>query len=102
MLDRPILYQESGETHQVVLEHNRRQPPNVYQIVNYAVDLASRSGTALMLINYENPVPMPEGYSIRLLYRGEPALMYDESYLIYEVRRVTPAQGETPAVAPTP
>jgi len=101
MLDRPILFQESGETHQVVLEHNRRQPPNMYQIMNMGVELARRNGTALMILNYDNPVAVPEGFNMRLLYRGEAALMYDESYRIYELARVD-ASGQTQAVAPKP
>lgn len=87
MLDRPILFQESGETHQVVLEHNRRQPPNVYAIMNHGTQLATRHGKALMILNYDNPVPVPNGYNMRLLYRGDVALMYDESYRIYEIAK---------------
>lgn len=102
MLDRPFLYQESGETHQVVLEHNRRLPPNVYSIMAYAVELAQPAGSALMVLNYDNPVEVPEGYRLRLLYRGEPALMYDESYRIYELARVSGAEDSTQAAASTP
>jgi hypothetical protein len=56
-----------------------------------------------MLVNYENPVAVPDGYRIRLLYRGEPALMYDESYRIYEITRQAPAAvAPAPTQAPTP
>ena len=87
MLDRPILFQESVETHQVVLEHNRRLPPNMYAILNLGVDLARRYGKALMILNYDNTLALPEGFSSRLVYRGDAALMYDESYRIYVVTR---------------
>jgi len=102
MLDRPFLYQESAETHQVVLEHNRRVPPNVYTIMAYAVELAERAGRALMILNYDNPVAAPEGYTLRLWYRGVPALMYDESYRIYELTRVANVEVSTRAGAPAP
>jgi hypothetical protein len=99
MLDRPILFQESGETHQVVLEHNRRQPPNVYQIMNHGTDLARRSGKSLLILNYDNPVPVPEGFRIKLLYRGSAALMYDESYRIYELSHLR-EEPQTQAAIP--
>lgn len=100
MLDRPILFQESGETHQVVLEHNRRQTPNVYQIMSYGTELARTHGKALMILNYDNPVPVPSGFSMRLLYRGTAALMYDESYRIYVLEN-TDAAPEKQAAAPS-
>ena len=98
MLDRPILFQESGETHQVVLEHNRRQTPNAYQIMNYGAELARTHGKALMILNYDNPVPVPAGLSLKLLYRGTSALMYDESYRIYQIEQSDQA-SETQAAA---
>jgi hypothetical protein len=101
MLDRPMLFQESGETHQVVLEHNRRQTPNVYQIMTYGTELARTRGKALMILNYDNPVPVPTGFSLKLLYRGSAALMYDESYRIYQIERTEEAT-EKQASAPTP
>lgn len=97
MLDRPILFQESGETHQVVLEHNRRQVPNVYEIMSYGTELARTHGKALMILNYDNPVPVPNGFSMKLLYRGSAALMYDESYRIYQIERSDPAADKQAA-----
>jgi len=101
MLDRPMLFQESGETHQVVLEHNRRQTPNVYQIMTYGAELARTRGKALMILNYDNPVAVPTGFSLKLLYRGSAALMYDESYRIYQIERredATEKQAAAPSV----
>jgi len=106
MLDTPFLFQETGETHQVVLEHNRRQPPNPMLIMSMAVELLTRTDRVLLLLNYDNPSLVPPGYELKLLYRGQPALMYDESYRIYELKRSAPpppqAALEAPPAAATP
>jgi len=90
MLDVPFLFQETGETSQVVLEHNRRQVPNPLLIMAMAVDLLTRTDKVLLLLNYDNPAPVPAGYEAKLLYRGQAALMYDESYRIYELTHSAP------------
>lgn len=90
MLDKPFLFQETGETSQVVLEHNRRQAPNPVLIMAMGVDLLTRSDKVILLLNYDNPAPVPPGYTLKLLYRGPPALMYDESYRIYELTKDSP------------
>jgi hypothetical protein len=99
MLDKAFLFQETGETSEVVLEHNRRQAPNPTLIMAMGVDLLARSEKVILLLNYDNPAPVPPGYGLKVLYRGMPALMFDESYRIYELTR-----SETPppqaAVAP--
>jgi hypothetical protein len=43
-------------------------------------------------------VPIPEGFSVRELYHGGPALMFDESYHIYEITH----QATQPTAAATP
>ena len=50
----------------------------------------------------QKPRPaMPSGFSLKLLYRGSAALMYDESYRIYQIERTeeaTEKQASAPSV----
>ena len=102
MLDRAFLFQETGETSQVVLEHNRRQAPNPLAIMAMGVELLTRSEKVILLLGYDNPAPVPPGYALKLVYRGMPALMYDESYRIYELTRsdTPPPQAAADPVQP--
>jgi hypothetical protein len=56
-------------------------------------------GSAIMVLDYDLAVPAPAGFSIRELYHGPPALMFDESYHIYEIKREAsePSASASPA-----
>jgi hypothetical protein len=100
-LDVPMLFQETGETAEVVLEHNRRAPVDPRAVVFMASQLAMNKGkgSAIMVLDYDLAVPAPAGFSIRELYHGPPALMFDESYHIYEIKREAsePSASASPA-----
>jgi hypothetical protein len=97
VLDRAFLFQETGETSDVVVEHNRRTPADGTRTLMLAMDLARKSGSALIVSNYDLIMSVPEGFTITILYRGPPAIVFDESYRVYRVEyyRASPlALGE--------
>ena len=76
--------------------------PNPLAIMAMGVELLTRSEKVILLLGYDNPAPVPPGYALKLVYRGMPALMYDESYRIYELTRsdTPPPQAAADPVQP--
>jgi hypothetical protein len=57
-------------------------------------------GSAIMVLDYDMGVPAPERFSVRELYHGGPALMFDESYHIYEIKHEDTQPTAAADVAP--
>jgi hypothetical protein len=98
LLDRPFLFQETLETSDVVVEHNRRTPADGTRTLLLAVEAARTSGSALIVANYDLITIVPENFSIEILYRGPPAIVFDEAYRIYRVEyyRASPLAAREP------
>jgi hypothetical protein len=86
VLDRSFLFPRTGETSDVVVEHNRLLHVDSARIMDAAAELArSAGGSALIVVNYELETRPRLGLVTTLLYRGGAAIMFDESFLIYGV-----------------
>jgi hypothetical protein len=74
----------TGETSDVVVEHNRQGTADTSQMLRIAEKLArAADGSALLVLDYPllaEPLPALE---TRLLYHGSPALVADETFFVY-------------------
>jgi hypothetical protein len=100
-LDRPMWLLGTGETTDVVVEHNRLGSADQSKLLQVAASLARESrGRALLVLNYElNVPPIPE-VTTELLYSSPPAIMFDETYHVYQVivqQPDKPAAGASPS-----
>jgi hypothetical protein len=91
-LDRPVWLLGTGETSDVVVEHNRLRSTDESRVLEVAGKLAAHapSRSALLLLNHDLHVLPMRGVATKLLYRGPPAIMFDEVYRIYELRLEPP------------
>ena len=85
-LDRPMWLLSTGETSDVVVEHNRLGTADTSQVLRVAESLARAAhGSSLLVLNHllvVEPLPTLE---IRLLYQPSPALVADETFFLYRV-----------------
>ena len=86
VLRKPFFYPATGETSDYIIFHNRRGGPSENDVLAEAVRLArADKGKALLVLNYDNSAIPPAGVSVKLLHRGAPVLVGDESFRIYSV-----------------
>jgi hypothetical protein len=92
-LDRPMWFLGTGETSDVVVEHNRLGSADPRKLLEIAANLArASSGRALLVLNHALNVPARPGVVTTLVYRGPPAIMFDETYHVYQVVLQEPQQ----------